>query len=710
MNASPSSAVSTSASAAYAAWRAVVEKELAGAPFAKKLVSRTVEGLELQPLYHPGMPDFVEPAPGLPGQAPYVRGFAPAPPRRSGGWEIWQVTAAGVPGALNRELLAALARGLNSVWLPLDAATRRGAAPAEASDGEVAVRGLSLVDRSDLATVLREVVIGVVPVHLDAGAIAAPLGALVEAVLAERGIDWGHVRGSVAADPLATLATAGRLPTALESCWDDLAGWTQYLAAKNSPVRSAALDAGWVADSGGHAVQELAFALAMAAEALRALRAREVALAAIAPRLRVSFAVGPQFYTEIAKFRAFRALWARLWSAFGDVALAASVHVHARTAQWNKTVFDPYVNLLRATTETLSAVLGGAHSVQIGPFDEPVRVPDEFSQRLARNLALMLAEEFDFDAVADPAGGAWLFERHADDLARRAWALFQEIEGEGGFSAALRAGSIASRLAASRSEKTKAVDHRRLAILGTNLFPNLREKPLPGGAIDAAALRAARVAELSERRAGRDVQKFPIAHQPHFPLRFGDAVIAYGAGATLPEIAARWVADGPPGETVAPVVAWRAAAGFEQLRRAVDAQAKATGRRPQVFLAKMGPVKQHKVRADFALGFFAVAGFEALAKEAFADAASAAAAAARSGAPIAVLCSTDDTYGELVPAFGTALKASAPGVTFVLAGLPAEAATVEAFRAAGVDEFLHLRANARELLAALLRRAGVTLD
>lgn len=708
---SPSAPVAGSASAAaYAAWRAVVEKELAGAPFAKKLVTRTFEGLDLQPLYHPGMPDFAPPPPAMPGQAPFVRGFSAVPPRRAGGWEIWQVPCAGTPAALNRELLAALARGLNAVWLPLDAATRRGAAPSEAADGEVGVRGLSLVDRADLSAVLREVVIGAVPLHLDAGAVAAPLGALVESVLAERGLDWGHLRGSVAADPLSALATTGRLPAALDACWDDLAGWTRYLAAKNSAVRSAALDAGWVADAGGHAVQELAIALAMAAETVRALLARDVPLAALAPRWRVGFATGPQFYTEIAKLRAFRGLWARFWAAFGAAELAAGVHLHARTAQWNKTVFDPYVNLLRATTETLSAVLGGAHSVQIGPFDEPVRVPDEFSQRLARNLALILAEEFDFDAVVDPAGGTWLLERHADELARRAWALFQEIEVEGGFSAALRAGTITARLAASRAEKTKAVDHRRVAILGTNLYPNLREKPLPAAAVDPAAVRAARVAELAERRAARDVQKFPIAHQPQFPLRFGDAVIAYGAGATLPEVAARWLADAPAGETVASIGPWRAAEGFERLRRAADAHAKATGRRPQAFLAKMGPVKQHKLRADFTLGFLSVAGFETLAKESFGDAASAAAAAAKSGAPIVVLCSTDDTYGELVPAFGAALKAAAPGVAFVLAGLPAEAATVETFRAAGVDEFLHLRANARELLAALLRRAGVSLD
>jgi methylmalonyl-CoA mutase len=188
--------------------------------------------------------------------------------------------------------------------------------------------------------------------------------------------------------------------------------------------------------------------------------------------------------------------------------------------------------------------------------------------------------------------------------------------------------------------------------------------------------------------------------------RFAKAVAAAEMGATRSVLAHAWLPAGDTPVAVEPVKAWRAAEGFEALRALADRFAKATGKRPQVFLAKIGPVKQHKPRADFSAGFFAVGGFEAIAKESFADAAAAAQAAVASGAPIAVLCSTDETYPELVPAFASALKAAKPGVTVVLAGLPAEAATIEAFKKAGIDEFIHVRANVREMLAQLLAKIG----
>ncbi|MCX6954548.1 MAG: methylmalonyl-CoA mutase, partial [Verrucomicrobia bacterium] len=163
---------------------------------------------------------------------------------------------------------------------------------------------------------------------------------------------------------------------------------------------------------------------------------------------------------------------------------------------------------------------------------------------------------------------------------------------------------------------------------------------------------------------------------------------------------------GPGGDDITPVRARRAAEGFEALRQAADAFAKRTGARPKVFVAKIGPVKQHKARADFTGGFFAVGGFELAGKEAFDTAEAAAKAAVASGAPIAVLCSTDETYPELVPAFGAALKAAKPATVFVLAGMPADAAAVAAFRAAGVDEFIHVRANVREVLEKFLKQIG----
>jgi methylmalonyl-CoA mutase len=236
-------------------------------------------------------------------------------------------------------------------------------------------------------------------------------------------------------------------------------------------------------------------------------------------------------------------------------------------------------------------------------------------------------------------------------LARKAWDIFQGYEALGGLPAALRSSAPQKLVAAAALEKAQAVGARRLGLVGTNLFPNLRETPL----------RAA--AEVSP-------------------------------------------AGGKRVDAIAALKPFRAAAGFEALRDASAAFAEKTGARPKVFLAKMGPVAQHKARADFAAGFFAPGGFELLAKATFAEASEAARAASESGAQVVVLCSSDDTYPEIVPVFAQALRATGSGQTLVLAGLPAEEALRTAYAAAGIELFIHLRASVEETLANLLKKIG----
>jgi len=615
-------------------WRETVDKELLGVPFEKKLVTRTADGIDLQPLYHRGMVEAVPHCDTLPGQAPFLRGAHARGAKGEIAWRIAQAIPAASAADFNKALLAALERGQNAVLLPA----------AFAADGGA------------LAAALNDIHFAGAPVLAPVGASAAAIEQTFGSALKSRGEQWSALQGAVTADPLSALAATGKLGLTLEAATAELAAWTAF-AAKNAPaVKTIGVDAGFVVEGGGNSAQELAVAIAMAVEYFRRLEAAKVDAKTAAPRFAFSFAIGSQFFPELAKFRAFRLLWSRVVSAYGDASLAAQATVHARTALFNKTVLDPYVNMLRTTTEALSAVLGGVDSVQVGAFDEVVRTPDEFSQRIARNIAIMLSEEFNFAEVADAAGGSWLVEKYTDELARKAWAIFQTIEKQGGFAAALAAGEIQKLVAASAADKRKALDTRRLSVLGTNLFPNLKEKPL-GASTQAAT---------------------PVAPAP--------------ATAAV---------------TVTPVKAWRAAEGFEALRAISERYAAANGgKRPQVFLAKIGPVKQHKPRADFSAGFFAVAGFEATGKQAFESAEEAAKAAAASGAPIAVLCSTDDTYPTLVPAFASTLKAAKPGIVAILAGLPADAATVETFKKAGIDDFIHVRANLRDMLAQLLAKIG----
>ena len=620
--------------ATVAQWRKTVEAELKGVPFEKKLVTRTPEGTALQPLYTrldvADLPDLAQ----APGVAPFLRGTvaSSAAGRR---WECCQEIPAATPAEFNRSLLGALMGGQNSVSLPASL-IRTGA--------------------DDVVQALDKVAIDCVPVHLETGALARPLAMDFLAAAERVQVPFAKLTGSVTADPLAEWVKSGSLAAPLAEQFDALAEWTSW-AQHNAPaLRTVGVSTVAWSEAGATATQELAFALAAGVEYLRELARRDVAVATTAGRMRFTFAVGAQFFSEVAKFRGFRLIWARALAAFGAGDAAKDVVVHARTGTWNKTLHDVHVNMLRVTTEACSAVLGGVDSLHISPYNEVCGASDEIAQRIARNVHTLLAEEFHFTDTSDPAGGSWYVEKLTDDFARRAWKLFQEIEALGGYAAALRAGMPQKLVTAAAADKDDAVGKRRMGLIGTNLFPNLREKPP--------------VVKTSEAGAAAAV-----------------------AGAT-------------DCEKIATVKARRAAEGFEELRRASDGLAQRTGARPKVFVAKIGPVKQHKARADFTAGFFAVGGFELAGKEAFDSAEAAAKAAVASGAPIVVLCSTDETYPELVPAFGTALKTAKPDVAFVLAGLPTEAATVATFRAAGVDEFIHVRANVREVLAKFLKKIG----
>jgi methylmalonyl-CoA mutase len=327
-------------------------------------------------------------------------------------------------------------------------------------------------------------------------------------------------------------------------------------------------------------------------------------------------------------------------------------------------------------------------------------------------VQVILAQECNFFRLVDPAGGAAAVETLTDQIAREAWALFQTIEGQGGMAAALAAGFPQTQVAATRAERLNAIALRREVIVGTNMYVNLKEQPLVARTVDHAALKAERTATIErwrtagDRRARQealDALAGAVAAEPGQVMDL--AIAAARAGATLGELTvALHAGDGAPA-TVEPIPAHRGAAQFEALHAAAEQYALRTGARPAVFLATMGPVAQHKARADFATGFFEAGGFEVSAGPGFATVEEAAQVARDSGAPIVVICSTDETYPELVPPLVGLLKADRPDTTVVLAGYPAD--QIEAHKAAGVDEFIHLRADCYAILARLQRLKGV---
>jgi methylmalonyl-CoA mutase len=271
------------------------------------------------------------------------------------------------------------------------------------------------------------------------------------------------------------------------------------------------------AESGATIVQELAFALAEGVEILAQFTDRGLTPDEAAQALAFSFAIGSDYFPEIAKLRAARTLWARAVESFHPAeANAAKMTIYARTAHWDKTIYDPYVNVLRATTEAMAAAIGGADSIQVEAFDETYREPDAFSNRLARNTQLILKHEAWLDRSVDVAGGSYYLEVLTDSVAREAWTLFQEIEAGGGFLKYSESGALDRDIAKSREDRELAAATRRATIVGTNQYPNLTERMLPKIEREDRAPRPARIFEDIRLRTERHVAL--TGHTPKFLL------------------------------------------------------------------------------------------------------------------------------------------------------------------------------------------------
>jgi len=387
--------------------------------------------------------------------------------------------------------------------------------------------------------------------------------------------------------------------------------------------------------------------------------------------------------------------------------------LHVRTSAFAVTAVDPYVNMLRTTTQALAGAVAGCDSMHVGFFDEAVRVPDEFSRRIARNTQSILQSEAHIREVIDPAGGSWYIESLTDEVAERSWKLFQEIEGAGGIGVSIQQGSIQERIRAIATQRADGAARRKDPIIGVTVYANPQEVPLSGGNDERTTVAGQRASDLRSYRTVRDSSASAAAvgriasRAKEGPAGLMSALIdAARAGATVGELMhALPAAYTDAAVEATPLIPTRLSAGFESLRHAMNRASEKNGHPLRVFLAAMGPVAQHKARADFAAGFFAVAGCEVIAPAGFATPEDAARAAYESGAEITVLCSTDETYSSLVAPFCTAVRSASRDLTIVLAGYPQE--HLEEFRTAGIEEFVHVRSNLLETLRSLLAKKGV---
>lgn len=690
-------------------WRQLVEKELKGAPFETKMFTRTAEGITLRPLYTRADAANLPHSRSLPGFAPFVRGSS-ASGYVAKSWEVSQEIACADSAAFNLAARQSIDRGLHALNIVLDRATRNGFDPDWAREENVGLGGLSIASCDDLDRALEGIRLDETSLFIRSGASALPFAALLFALARRRGFGPEELRGCIEMDPIGVLAHEGKLPQSLDGAWLEMATLTEWARQHAPQLKTICIHSRAWHEGGANAVQELAFTVATGVEYLRRLDALGLPVNDTAPRMRFAITVGANFFLEIAKIRALRMLWARVVSAAGGDAEAQKASIHIRTSLWNKTKVDPYNNLLRSTVEAFAGVLGGCDSMQVGAFDEVLREPDDFSRRIARNTQLVLQRECDLNHVVDPVGGSWYVETLTAELANLAWSAFQDIEKSGGIVAAMQVGIPQKATADSAVAKVREVTSRRASIVGVSIYADPSQKPLEVPSSDASAFQSRRAREIAAHRTSLDDSQNAILLDllakilsVQGPARLDACIEAVLAGATLGEITRALRAGDSPCAKVVPVCTTRVAAPLEALRAAMDRH---PGGPATVFLCNMGPLKEHKARADFSCGFFAVGGYEAVSPAGFATPEDAVAAFLASGSEVAVICSTDDHYTALVPPIAAGIRTKKPNATLILAGYPQD--QIETHRKFGVDEFIHLCADLLEVLSKLHAKLGIS--
>ena len=688
-------------------WVEACNALLKGKPFDKIMYTKNYEGITFKPIYTRKDTDEILPTDDYPGMGDFLRGstvngYTHEP------WGIAQSCDETMPAENNELLKHEIDKGSTVYNIKFDTATLNAVDVADAE--KPGDEGVNVTTADDMNVLLNGLDFEKYPVMMYTGATAVNLLGLTSAVLKAQGKDVKCLRGVIGADPLGELIRKGSSKASLDALYDDMAESIKWAKANAPELRTVFVRSEVFTDGGAEAVQEVAYTFAEAVEYIRQMLKRGVSLKDAASSLYFCFNQGANFFMEIAKLRALRQVWAAIMEAFGAEEADRSIMVHGRSSRFTKTVIDPYVNMLRNTTQTFSSVVGGVNTYENAPFDEMIRKGDEFSRRIARNLHVMLQEEFGMLRPIDAAGGSWAVESLTKEIAEKIWAEFQKVEGMGGITAALKEGYPQKTIAAVLEQRFKNLDYRKDRAVGVNMYPNMTEEPLDPRPEDTEKLKKLRVAAVEAFRGDIDTEylKEKLAGVDTVEK----AEDAFAAGATVAEVAAaRGKAAGDV--TVEPIAVHHWTERYEALRFDTERYIKETGKNIEVFLANMGPIPQHKARADFSTSFLQVGEFNVHLNDGFQDGEDGTAiekcvkAAAAEHYDVAVICSTDATYPEIVPALAPELKKVLPeGATLFLAGA-APKDLEEQYRAAGVDDFISVSANCYEILRMLQKKKGM---
>jgi methylmalonyl-CoA mutase len=692
----------------HAAWLALVETEIKGAPFVRRMTSHFYEKIEIEPLFTEESFPTTSDVSGYPGSPPFTRG-AKLLGNTINGWDIRQEQAHPDPATANAQMLEDLQEGVTSIDLRLDGAGMLGLDADDPTAAGLSGReGVSLSCGADFDRLLAGVKLEIAGLYFEpGGAFLAVAGAYVAAAR-RSGVKPAELRGGFNADPLRVLMGDGALPMPLDTALSqmaDLAHWT----VRNAPnMRAIEVCTTPYHDAGASAVADVAFAIATGTEYLRVLTESGLAIDDAARQITFSIALGCRFYLATAKIRAARRLWADVVAACGGSAEAQAIVLRVSTGRRVMTTRNQTLNILRNTVACYAGAIGVANIITTTPFDAPSGLPTKAARRNARNTHHILKEECQLSQVIDPAGGSWYIEWYTDAIARHAWALFQEIEGQGGMLKAAPAGWVADQIKPTEAAREKDIGTRKVTVVGISEHATLIENVLNQEQPDFGVLTAAATERLSAWRklypspSGLDA----LADVKPVGGSLTAAVIAVAdEGATLGQITRALTPQGVVSAETTPLAMHPYDAAFEALRDAAAAFAPGHGdRRPRVYLAGIGSIAEQAARKGYAGDFFTAGGFDVVAEETKSDTPAAVAAFTASGAKIAVICSTDKQYAAALADLVPKLKA-AGARNIVLAGNPGPSEA--AWRALGVDAFIYVRCDVVGTLWSLLHAEGV---
>ncbi|UOA14122.1 methylmalonyl-CoA mutase [Sulfitobacter dubius] len=581
-------------------WQELATGELRGRSL-DDLTWKTLEGIDVQPLYTAEDVNGLDHLGGIPGEAPFARGvkatmYAGRP------WTIRQYAGFSTAEESNAFYRRALAAGQQGVSVAFDLATHRGYdSDHPRVEGDVGKAGVAIDSVEDMKILFDGIPLDQVSVSMTMNGAVIPILASFIVAGEEQGHDRAKLSGTIQNDILKEFMVRNTYVYPPEPSMRIIGDIIEYTSDHMPKFNSISISGYHMQEAGANLVQELAFTIADGREYVRTAIAAGMDVDRFAPRLSFFFAIGMNFFMEAAKLRAARLLWSRVMEEFEPKNSKSSMlRTHCQTSGVSLAEQDPYNNVVRTAYEALSAVLGGTQSLHTNSLDEAIGLPTEHSARIARNTQLILQEETGITNVVDPLAGSYYVEKLTADLAEAAWKLIEEVEEMGGMTKAVASGMPKLRIEEAAAQRQAGIDRGTEVIVGVNKYRRDKEEPIDILDVDNVKVRAGQVARLERIRAERDdaACEAALAELTRRSAEGGNlldaAVEAARARATVGEISMAMEKEfgrhRAEVKTLSGVygAAYEGDAGFADIQKSVDEFAEAEGRRPRMLVVKMG--------------------------------------------------------------------------------------------------------------------------